>query len=1038
METEAINNQTNLVNYDNENEINDLGYQSEKYIEVAHEDDENNHSNGYAKRGITRLCKFRREYGKPGGVKLSVTFDALNKISGKHRALFSSFLGDMVREHIGLQILSWKKVGPEARNKLWDEITLVMNRLGQLLRNFRRKLRQTYILPNQDTPSKLNEVPAKYTAILKAEDWVNFVNYTATEEYKVKSTKAKMARSKCVFPHTMGRGGYAHVKEKMIEKKEIEQDEEPTRGTLWLKGRVNKDGEYQEDEIRSVGDKLKETEDKIKEGTLQVDQGTDSMTLVLGKEKGGYARGVGSEVTYKRYFDLPRSKQAADERILLLESQLDAARCEREEKELLIKCMSSKMSQTEGTVIELKNQLAAQGGHTDPIDSSTNDLVSPVEIHPINSSADEEGGTTVLGCDQNDASIQKEMQKRETVKSVGAKKMTRSIRKDSSSQDSQSKENVSVLPQAIKCRLWHLKKTTIIAEGTVNKSDGKIMFHNKALPNDFYKVSIDKSLVDAAFIPDVGSNGCTTVLDAVGGFVALPKNQVVLDPKATPPSTIQMITGENKTAPKVQTKRKNIYVSSDAMQKEDNKKRSRKALVIDGMIHYLLGYTISIRGLPSKVNKARVIMSYATSVVTYTSVYTDSEPGRTFLGADDEEPVAPPSPDYIPGLEDPQTPPVPQDEDEHKFLAEEQPLPPVDLPTTESPRYDTESDPEEDPEEYEDNETKDGPVDYPMDGGDNGDDDNGDLSWDDANEDEDDEDEEDEEEEGHIAPADSTIAVPVDEPIFPPKGTEHVIPPPSIDITIGARITVRPQTSISLPPEAEIERLLAMTTLLPSPPILLSPPSAGERLARIASTQALIDAVTAALPSPPLPPLPPSLYIPPPVDRRDDIPESEQPPRKRLYLSTLGSRYEVGKSSTARPTRGRGIDYGFVSTVDAEERRQGIRDVGVIELTEFHEHDTQDLYALLEDAQDRDSMDGGGGGLCFPRGLGSLDRIESGDSSGASDPSYMRLAFRCPAELARFERQIVGVRTQMDSQTARPETRIPDHQDASGDADSHI
>ncbi|GKF24004.1 hypothetical protein Tco_0076326 [Tanacetum coccineum] len=218
-------------------------------------------------------------------------------------------------------------------------------------------------------------------------------------------------------------------------------------------------------------------------------------------------------------------------------------------------------------------------------------------------------------------------------------------------------------------------------------------------------------------------------------------------------------------------------------------------------------------------------------------------------------------------------------------------------------------------------------------------------------------------------------------------------------------ITVRPQTSISLPPEAEVERLLAMTTPLPSPPISLSPPSAGDRLARyiappahsppllpssgcptqiqtlrIASTQALIDTVTAALPSPTLPPLPPSLYIPSPVDCRDDIPESEQPPRKRLYLSTLGSRYEVGESSTARPTRGQGIDYGFVRTVDAEDRRQGIRDVGygirgtwvdpaeavpeiapmtvgevntrVVGLAELHERDTQDLYALLEDAQD--------------------------------------------------------------------------------------
>ncbi|GKD96292.1 hypothetical protein Tco_1380189 [Tanacetum coccineum] len=41
------------------------------------------------------------------------------------------------------------------------------------------------------------------------------------------------------------------------------------------------------------------------------------------------------------------------------------------------------------------------------------------------------------------------------------------------------------------------------------------------------------------------------------------------------------------------------------------------------------------------------------------------------------------------------------------------------------------------------------------------------------------------------------------------------------------------------------------------------------------------------------------------------------------------------------------------------------------ELAELHEHDTHDLYALLEDAQDGDNMDCGGGGLCFPRGMGS-------------------------------------------------------------------
>ncbi|GKF78685.1 hypothetical protein Tco_0234253, partial [Tanacetum coccineum] len=85
-----------------------------------------------------------------------------------------------------------------------------------------------------------------------------------------------------------------------------------------------------------------------------------------------------------------------------------------------------------------------------------------------------------------------------------------------------------------------------------------------------------------------------------------------------------------------------------------------------------------------------------------------------------------------------------------------------------------------------------------MDGGDDGDDDDGDSSRDDANDDDEDEEDEEEEEEEHLAPVDSTTVIPVDRPIFPPEGIEPVIPPPSTDIIIGAKITVRPQTSISL------------------------------------------------------------------------------------------------------------------------------------------------------------------------------------------------------------------------------------------------
>nr|GEY39465.1 reverse transcriptase domain-containing protein [Tanacetum cinerariifolium] len=98
----------------------------------------------------------------------------------------------------------------------------------------------------------------------------------------------------------------------------------------------------------------------------------------------------------------------------------------------------------------------------------------------------------------------------------------------------------------------------------------------------------------------------------------------------------------------------------------------------------------------------------------------------------------------------------------------------------------------------------------------------------------------------------------------------------------------------------------------------------------MASTQALIDVVNAVLPSPPLPP---PLYIRPPVERKDDIPETEMPPRKMSCLFTLGSRSGEAVLEIAPMTL----------------RKVNTR---VIELVELHAYDTHELYALLEDAQD--------------------------------------------------------------------------------------
>ncbi|GJZ80513.1 hypothetical protein Tco_0645507 [Tanacetum coccineum] len=192
------------------------------------------------------------------------------------------------------------------------------------------------------------------------------------------------------------------------------------------------------------------------------------------------------------------------------------------------------------------------------------------------------------------------------------------------------------------------------------------------------------------------------------------------------------------------------------------------------------------------------------STVTYTFVYTDSEPGRVFWGADEEPsdggparvivygydglpmqlvalpssdyvpgPEHPPSPDYVSGLEHPPSPvyiPYVPEPEYPKYLApsddeapiEDQPLPDDASPVALSPGYIPDSDPEEDSEEEH--------ADYPADGWDD-DDEPSDDDDDDDDDDTDDEDEEpfedegdDEEEEEHLAPADSS-AIPVVDPV---------------------------------------------------------------------------------------------------------------------------------------------------------------------------------------------------------------------------------------------------------------------------------
>ncbi|GKC30098.1 hypothetical protein Tco_1037392 [Tanacetum coccineum] len=342
----------------------------------------------------------------------------------------------------------------------------------------------------------------------------------------------------------------------------------------------------------------------------------------------------------------------------------------------------------------------------------------------------------------------------------------------------------------------------------------------------------------------------------------------------------------------------------------------------------------------------------SSSTVTYTSVYTDSEPGRVFWEADEElfdggsprvivygydgllmQSVAPPSPDYMPGPEHPPSPDY--------MPGPEHPPSPVEVLYVPKPEY---------PEYLVPSDAK---ASYLADRGDDDDE----LSDEDDN-DTDDEDEEpfededdDKEEEEHLALTESS-AVPVVDPVPSARDTEafetdeSAPTPRSPQIRIPfaqtrlcrARKTIRLEPPMSLSMEACIAEYVAAPAPPSPPPSPLSPwspplpQSPLPPLPPPPSSLHLPPPVPTSLPLPssPLPPLPALLFIPLPVDRREDIPEAELPPRKRLCLIAPTSRYKVGESSTAapRPTGGHRADYRFISTMDAEIRRQRAEEVG--------------------------------------------------------------------------------------------------------------
>ncbi|GKB62802.1 hypothetical protein Tco_0918988 [Tanacetum coccineum] len=293
-----------------------------------------------------------------------------------------------------------------------------------------------------------------------------------------------------------------------------------------------------------------------------------------------------------------------------------------------------------------------------------------------------------------------------------------------------------------------------------------------------------------------------------------------------------------------------------------------------------------------------------------------------------------------------------------------------------TPDYVSESILKADPEEDDDEDPKEDLVDYPADGGDDGDDE------DESSEDDDEVDIEadDEEEEEHPAPADSAVvALPAADQAPSAEETESfetdesaATPPPHPAYRVTARISIPAPVPTPVWSDAEVARLLAISTppssplspwssplpQIPSPPL---PPIPSPSLP-VSPPLPVSSPVHVLSLSPPASPIRPlgyraamirlraeaastshSLPLPPPIILSQHRPASilsvSGTPPLHYTLMTVERTAQGSFRSKMRPTRGLKADYGFVATMDREIRRDPERD------------DTDEIYTRLDDEQ---------------------------------------------------------------------------------------
>ncbi|PRQ18019.1 putative transposase, Ptta/En/Spm, plant, transposase, Tnp1/En/Spm [Rosa chinensis] len=348
--------------------------------------------------------------------------------------------------------------------------------------------------------------------------------------------KKKEKRALNKYPHRMSRKGYAGLEEELSATME---ESSLDRATMWIKARQDKNGSFKYPSIEEKAQKIADLKKKEAKGELSTCGVVDVLTLALGNpEHVGKIRGVGANVKQDTYFHLPKRRKESVEATMRLSVQKimeqEREKILAEEQTIWEERLRKIEAKLNGKVVEndspkvstVDKQVGSEQG------SCSNLLEKSVKCNEnlINSNVKKSLNLEHVEHVQHVEGYEKDVNTVDEVNLKAEEKNEQNVEVPVVEDLEIQKGECQAQPIGKQCKLALGSIDNVVAVATiveVNKECKSQLIHGVPLGEGNMRVSILLSVVDSALLPFPIKDEILTVRDAIGTYVAWPKDLII-------------------------------------------------------------------------------------------------------------------------------------------------------------------------------------------------------------------------------------------------------------------------------------------------------------------------------------------------------------------------------------------------------------------------------------------------------------------------------------------------------------------------------